>query len=497
MGFCVQCGTKMAGAFCANCGAQANVPSATTPPARSGGATGHGQMLPNQNNNNAPGKGYLKITGILFIIFGGISALTAVIGVVAAGAMLGGAGAFGRTPGNLVALLIGLALLGLAVSAFSIIMGIIGVKNATNLGKAQLCFTLGIIYIAIQGVSFLISFASPSTFNVFGLVGFILPVLFLIGANKNKKALIQGPSQVSLAAETPRASQGLQSIDLGNHYPAEYGGGMSSGMACFHHPSGDAVARCAKCKNNICSDCRDKYGVTSGEYEGYALCYDCTCGLIAENVQYFEHFKQRVDRSRKTMIVLACVGGFIGLASGIGAGDAGAAFAGLLFGGAIGASFGTIMSDIWLSLCVAFGMAKDSGGLFSEDGMSSFGWGLLFGLIRTIGMCIASPVIAIYQYVKRLKQMKEAEEIMANDSHALREIRDYFAYTQTMERNIGVSLSSLAEQGGELFDNTYAQSILKNGEQAAQAELRQSVVQISANGEILRSFSDKPRRTAA
>jgi len=40
-----------------------------------------------------------------------------------------------------------------------------------------------------------------------------------------------------------------------------------------------------------------------------------------------------------------------------------------------------------------------------------------------------------------------------------------------------------------LFENTYAQAILNKGEKAAQAELRESVVTISANGEIVRTFA--------
>jgi hypothetical protein len=126
--------------------------------------------------------------------------------------------------------------------------------------------------------------------------------------------------------------------------------------------------------------------------------------------------------------------------------------------------------------------------------------GGLFSWIFAIGVIIASPIISIYRFIKRINQIKQCDEIIANDERTLQEMRDYFAYTQVIEKQAGaVDLAKLANQGGELFNNTYAQSVMKNGEKAAQAELRQSVVTISANGEIIRSFTeaDKPKKKAA
>jgi len=60
-----------------------------------------------------------------------------------------------------------------------------------------------------------------------------------------------------------------------------------------------------------------------------------------------------------------------------------------------------------------------------------------------------------------------------------------------MESRKGMDLAQLANQGGELFDNSYAQTVLAKGEKAAQTELRNGVVQISANGEIIRSFDKR------
>jgi hypothetical protein len=272
--------------------------------------------------------------------------------------------------------------------------------------------------------------------------------------------------------------------------PQSYGGN-SGQMGCYHHPSQQAVTHCRGCGKAICEDCFQTYGVSDGEYEGEALCYDCTCALVAENVTYFEHFKKRVKRSRVTMIVFAIIGLIMGFGSGIEWG-VGEAFLYGGFGAAIGASLGTILGDVWLSFKVAVSMG------WADKSMSSFGWGLVFGGVRALFMMFVSPIIAIYQFVKRTNQIKRAEKIIESDSHALQEMRDYYAYTQVMERNAstGIDLAAMASSGGELFNNSYANSVMQNGEQKAQAGLRQSVVSISENGEILRSFVPQKKKAA-
>jgi len=62
---------------------------------------------------------------------------------------------------------------------------------------------------------------------------------------------------------------------------------------CFHHPSQDAVATCRGCGKGICKDCYDVYGVSSGEYAGQALCYDCTSQLVESNVAEVNKLKQK------------------------------------------------------------------------------------------------------------------------------------------------------------------------------------------------------------
>jgi hypothetical protein len=178
------------------------------------------------------------------------------------------------------------------------------------------------------------------------------------------------------------------------------------------------------------------YGVSGGDYAGKALCYDCTVQLVKQNIA-------EVDKLRGRNQVVSLIIGFIT----------------------------TPLKQLWRMLkCI--------------DAQAPIG--AMFEGIKLL----LFPLVAIYRIIVLRNQMSRANEIIASDERALREMRDYFAYTQTLESNKGVDLASLAGQGGALFDNTFAQNVLKQGEKAAQAQLRKSVVTISENGEILRSFND-------
>lgn len=128
-----------------------------------------------QNHTDAPGKGLLKVSGILLIIFAAISIVILVFGMIAA-ASLGGA--LGAAVGGIV------FVLGLVSAAFSLIMGILGVKYANVPAKATVCMVFAIIAIVLQ----LISLISGDANVISALIGLVLPVLYLIGALKNKQA---------------------------------------------------------------------------------------------------------------------------------------------------------------------------------------------------------------------------------------------------------------------------------------------------------------------
>lgn len=69
------------------------------------------------------------------------------------------------------------------------------------------------------------------------------------------------------------------------------------GPVCYHHPTEPAVAQCARCGKYICKDCAEAYGVTSGEYAGRCLCYDCCQQLVSENVADLNAKPEKNQRS--------------------------------------------------------------------------------------------------------------------------------------------------------------------------------------------------------
>lgn len=223
---------------------------------------------------------------------------------------------------------------------------------------------------------------------------------------------------------------------------------------------------------------------------------------MADNVAAVEKFKKKVKRGQIVMKVgfflgvfitaVALIAGIVALANG----DAyiEEVFVLVLFTGifsiGIGASLWTLLK-IWGKAILWGGSI---GSIFGFIGMIIGG---VAGYFVAIPLMFVSPIVAIYQHFKKKKQVAQADEIIESDSRVLQEIRDYFAYTQEMEKHPAMDLTSLADQGGTLFGNTYASAVMSKGESAAQEALRQGAVQIAANGEIIRGFdppAKKPKK---
>jgi len=241
---------------------------------------------------------------------------------------------------------------------------------------------------------------------------------------------------------------------------------MASGV-CYHHPTQPSVANCKQCGKGICKDCYDSYGAGMGA--GKALCFNCTEAMVKDSTNEIELFNQRVKSERLWMIIGMIAGAIFGIIAGA-EGGFGGAMLGLLFGVAIGGSLKTIGSVV---------LDK----MFNGESAIDF--------FIVVGYIMGSPIITAVRFFKRINQIKQCDEILADDARILQSMRDYFVYTQTMAENAetGVDLAALADQGGVLFGNTYASTVINKGEQAAQAELRQGAVTIAANGEIVRSLA--------
>ena len=138
------------------------------------------------------GKTMLKVVSILYIIFSGISILLGLLALVGGGMIAAG--------GDMMGAGVGVVLI--ASSVFSLIVGIIGVKNCAKPEKAQVCFVLGIILIVLAAFSLISSFGGDG--NVFSaLVGLVLPVLYTLGAywNKQSAAALSAPQAPSDGAD--------------------------------------------------------------------------------------------------------------------------------------------------------------------------------------------------------------------------------------------------------------------------------------------------------
>ena len=126
------------------------------------------------------GASFLKVTGILMIIGGGISLIVAIAALlgIAALAVLGASSGILYAAGALT----------LVSAVAELVAGIIGVVNAKQSEKAGLCMAWGVIVAVLCVAGCVLTAVGGSDFPVFSLIlGLVLPVLFIIGAAKNKQ----------------------------------------------------------------------------------------------------------------------------------------------------------------------------------------------------------------------------------------------------------------------------------------------------------------------
>lgn len=123
----------------------------------------------------APGKGFLQVCGILLVIFAGISLIV----LAAGGSLLETAADYGYQDAGLSGKLIVAAIF----AAIELVAGIIFIVNCNKIDKAFLCIFFAVLLIVLQIVSIIIN-----GFTWVALIGFVLPILCLIGAVKNMNA---------------------------------------------------------------------------------------------------------------------------------------------------------------------------------------------------------------------------------------------------------------------------------------------------------------------
>lgn len=131
--------------------------------------------------NVAKGSVFLKVTGILMIIGGSLSAILSIIQVLGISALIG--------IGIRIPILYVAGVLALASAAGELTAGIVGIKNCQKPEKAKTCIVWGVIVVALCIISSILIVVAGSPFPTLNLLlCLVLPVLYIIGAIKNKQA---------------------------------------------------------------------------------------------------------------------------------------------------------------------------------------------------------------------------------------------------------------------------------------------------------------------
>ena len=129
------------------------------------------------------GRKFLKVTGILMIIGGAFGIIGGIVAMIGAGAL---AAVLETSAGGLM---LASALI-LASAVFQLIAGIMGVKNCDKPEKAQSCLVMGVIVAILSVAGNVISNILGSSFNILSYAtGLIIPILYIIGAVKNKETV--------------------------------------------------------------------------------------------------------------------------------------------------------------------------------------------------------------------------------------------------------------------------------------------------------------------
>ena len=127
------------------------------------------------------GRKFLKVTGILMIIGGAFGIIGGIVAMIGAGAL---SAVLETSAGGLM---LASALI-LASAVFQLIAGIMGVKNCDKPEKAQSCLVMGVIVAILSVAGNIISNVLGSSFNILSYAtGLVIPVLYIIGAVKNKE----------------------------------------------------------------------------------------------------------------------------------------------------------------------------------------------------------------------------------------------------------------------------------------------------------------------
>ena len=133
---------------------------------------------------NAPGRGKLKVTGILYIIFGALGLLLSLALLAGGGLLLAaGAGTVGIALGAVA------GILGAITVLTAVFYLILGVRNCDKPEKCGVNFVLGIIVLVLVVIGLVVNVATTGPSGALSsVVGLVLSILYVMGAKENKDA---------------------------------------------------------------------------------------------------------------------------------------------------------------------------------------------------------------------------------------------------------------------------------------------------------------------
>lgn len=133
---------------------------------------------------NKNGSKMLKVSSILLIIGGAISIVVGIIAIAGVGAVHALLG-----EGDGLGILYAISGLALASGILSLVAGIIGMGAVKHPEKAGRCIVWGAIVAILTVVGQVLNLTSGEKIDLVSIViGLLLPVVYIIGANQVKKA---------------------------------------------------------------------------------------------------------------------------------------------------------------------------------------------------------------------------------------------------------------------------------------------------------------------
>jgi len=141
-----------------------------------------------------PGQGFLRVTGILYIVLAGLAVLIGLVMIVTVDFWVSATGGAGVRDVWILYYVIGMI-----HALYRVFIGLMGITNCRNTQRAGTLRTIGISDIAVGIISYgfiiFVGIYSYVTWLYIGmglLITFALPVLYVVGAVKNRKAFQNG-----------------------------------------------------------------------------------------------------------------------------------------------------------------------------------------------------------------------------------------------------------------------------------------------------------------